>query len=368
MDDASDHASTPLYDFGNAYPDYSERYSGTQLNFVKACLCLEYLRGERALRDFLYDDFIRLFSHGYLDYVNGAGPAQQPLSAIEWFNLQTGPPLYTRQVMTNDNIDAALTFYEADVATIRGQVAQQQQEEEVEEEGEEEGGVEAIEAAVPEDLPELLPGEVQDSMETDAPQADAVEIGVVKSEASQQPGVRYEFTVFRPMSQPASPAHTPTATRLASTARRISKSVSKSASPMGSPIGRKLAATATPTARAVALAQSSASPVPLPIARRTASPRAAAAIAVASTAPSRHVGSPQLGSGLFFAQPPPPPSSMRSNAAPVVGSQYMEELARRPANESEEDVQRRRERMRAAMRRRAAAKALSVSSYAGSAA
>lgn len=137
-DNAEDERETPLDEFTAAYPGYNASQNGTQTNFLKACLCLEYLRGERALRDYLYDEFIRLFSHKYLDYVNDAGPDQEPLSAIEWFNIQGGQPVYTRQVVHNQNLDQVLDFYGDEVAIIRGQV-EQRDSEEVEETGEAQG-------------------------------------------------------------------------------------------------------------------------------------------------------------------------------------------------------------------------------------
>ncbi|XWW95250.1 hypothetical protein V2A60_003205 [Cordyceps javanica] len=127
LEDDEDCVSTPLAEFCGAYPEYCKSHSGTRLSFVKACLCLDYLRRERALRDYLYDEFIRLFSFEYLDYVNGAGPDQEPLSAIEWFNMQSGEPLYTRHIVKNDNLDRVLTFYEEEAVSIRSVYEQQKQ-------------------------------------------------------------------------------------------------------------------------------------------------------------------------------------------------------------------------------------------------
>ncbi|KAJ3493246.1 hypothetical protein NLG97_g4850 [Lecanicillium saksenae] len=187
MEESQDDGWTPLQEFKAAYPDFEDSYNGTQLNFVKACLCLEYLRGERALRDYLYDDFIRLFSFKYLDYVNDAGPDQEPLSAIEWFNIQSGRPLYNREVIKNSNVDQVLAFYEADVASIRGLVERHEAED------------------ANEDIPELLPEEVQDSMEVDAPKMEAVvaEVVVSNQEGSREEEMEdEEVEDERPMSQP----------------------------------------------------------------------------------------------------------------------------------------------------------------------
>ncbi len=193
---------TPLAEFSAAYPDYFESYNGTQLNFVKACLCLEYLRGERALRDFLYDDFIRLFSYKYLDYVNGAGPNQEPLSAIEWFNMQSGQPLYNAQVIKNDNLDHVLTFYERKVATIRSLVAQHEQDEIAK-------ATVVPKATEPEPAsptPVPLPDEAQEPMEVDEPETESTESAVTNDEVPAQDNILDERPIFPP--SPDSPSST----------------------------------------------------------------------------------------------------------------------------------------------------------------
>ncbi|KAJ6785634.1 hypothetical protein PWT90_09621 [Aphanocladium album] len=394
MEGSQDAAWTPLHEFGVAYPDYAQTYNGTQLNFVKACLCLEYLRGERALRDYLYDDFIRLFSFKYLDYVNNAGPDQEPLSAIEWFNIQSGRPLYNREIIKNSNIDQILMFYEAEVASIRGLVQQHEKEETAEE------------------IPVLLPEQVPDSMEVDVPKlgADVAEAIVANEEASEeedaaderpfsqpisqpisqpvspikalvegrssppsgpisqpisQPATPIKTFVERgspptrpicqPTSQPASPANAVVG-RVASASRRTFRPISPSRSPhKGSSAERRVNSAAKSMPPPTSQTASPRNPLP---AERRAVPRAAATIAGSVRSPQ--TWSPQAQGRIFSAAPP---SSIRSNTP--VGTQYLEELTRRQASTSEEARQR-RERMRAVMRKRASAGARSSSSKAGS--
>ncbi|PHH86675.1 hypothetical protein CDD83_9894 [Cordyceps sp. RAO-2017] len=52
----------PYEAFVTAYPDYATSHGGSVWNFVKACVCLDYLRRERLLRECLYDEFVRAFS------------------------------------------------------------------------------------------------------------------------------------------------------------------------------------------------------------------------------------------------------------------------------------------------------------------
>ncbi|KAG6041113.1 hypothetical protein E4U41_005984 [Claviceps citrina] len=105
--------------FKSAYPSYTTTHAGTLKNFVKAILCLEYLQSERALHEFLYDDFIRAFSSGYLHYVRNAGPGQEALPAIEWFNLRDGQPEFTQMIITKRNVKATLEEFPEEVSRAR---------------------------------------------------------------------------------------------------------------------------------------------------------------------------------------------------------------------------------------------------------
>lgn len=120
-------APTDLFSqFVSTYPDYASTHSGSLKNFVKACLCLEYLQSQRALRPCLYDDFIRLFSGAYLKYVMNAGPGQEPLPAIEWFSMQDAPPVFTKMIITRKNLESALGVYPEEVARARRFIAHEQ--------------------------------------------------------------------------------------------------------------------------------------------------------------------------------------------------------------------------------------------------
>lgn len=105
--------------FTHFYPTYVTTYSGNLTNFVKACLCLEHLEIERALREACYDDFVRAFSGGYLDYVRKAGPGQDPLPAIEWFNMLRGQLVFSGLVITKANLKIALQEHPEEVARAR---------------------------------------------------------------------------------------------------------------------------------------------------------------------------------------------------------------------------------------------------------
>lgn len=109
----------PFDQFQNVYSDYKTTYSGTLNKFIKACVCLEYLQRERALRECLYDEFIRSFSSGYLTYVAKAGANQEPLPAIEWFNIQRGPIIYGKMAITRDTLQHVLETHHVEVSKVR---------------------------------------------------------------------------------------------------------------------------------------------------------------------------------------------------------------------------------------------------------
>ncbi|KAK8149385.1 hypothetical protein G3M48_007206 [Beauveria asiatica] len=202
MEDGRNHTPTPLDEFAAAYPDYYESYSGTQRNFVKACLCLEYLRAERCLRDYLYDEFIRLFTYKYLDYVCNARPDQEPLPAVEWFNIQKGRPLYLGQIINNDNLKHVLEFYDEEVAAIRSLVVQSSEVETTES------------AASPRTTesdtasPTPLPEAAQDMMEVDtvAPETEIDPDDVVSRKMPAQDEVEHQRLISQPEPIPPSNA------------------------------------------------------------------------------------------------------------------------------------------------------------------
>ncbi|KAM4058701.1 hypothetical protein HRG_006347 [Hirsutella rhossiliensis] len=113
------HEMNPYRVFAAEYPDYVACHGGSLWNFVRACVCVDYLRRERMLRECLFDDFVRAFSVGYLQYVARAGPGQEPLPAIEWFNLLGGAPLYNRMVVSRKNLDAILAAFPEEVKKAR---------------------------------------------------------------------------------------------------------------------------------------------------------------------------------------------------------------------------------------------------------
>lgn len=131
----------PYRAFTATYPDYTTVHSGNLLSFIQACVYLRMLQEERRMREYLYDDFIRAWSSGFLPYVQNAGPGQEPLPAVEWFNMLKGPILFNRMCVNAGNIDMVLNAYPEEASRIKAILERSLQTEQS-----------------PEPEPELLPG------------------------------------------------------------------------------------------------------------------------------------------------------------------------------------------------------------------
>lgn len=105
--------------FTATYPSYEAEHSGSLWSFIRACVCLDYLRQTRSLRDYLWDEFIRVFSAGYYEYVN---TNTNPLPAIEWFNNLEGVPQFDSMVVKKGNIDTVLSLYKDTVEEAKGYI------------------------------------------------------------------------------------------------------------------------------------------------------------------------------------------------------------------------------------------------------
>ena len=108
---------TPYEEFKAAYPDYEESTRA----FIRACLAVEKLQCERALPEFLYDDFVRVHSTVYMDYYGEAQIRKynEVLKATQWYNENVKDMVYTRKVIRRDNLPAILKAHATAVRQIR---------------------------------------------------------------------------------------------------------------------------------------------------------------------------------------------------------------------------------------------------------
>lgn len=108
---------TPYEDFKAAYPDYEESTRA----FIRACLAVEKLECERALPEFLYDDFVRVHSTVYMDYYGEAQIRKynEVLKATQWYNENVKDMVYTKKIIRRDNLPAILKAHATAVRQIR---------------------------------------------------------------------------------------------------------------------------------------------------------------------------------------------------------------------------------------------------------
>lgn len=108
---------TPYEEFKAAYPDYEESTRA----FIRACLAVEKLELERALPEFLYDDFVRVHSTVYMDYYGEAQirKYKEVLKATQWYNENVKDLVYTKKIIRRDNLPAILKAHSNAVRQIR---------------------------------------------------------------------------------------------------------------------------------------------------------------------------------------------------------------------------------------------------------
>ncbi|RYO75953.1 hypothetical protein DL766_007728 [Monosporascus sp. MC13-8B] len=108
----------PFIEFSLKYPSYG----GSISDFVTACMYLQTLAEKHKLRPFLFDDFIRAWSEGYLPYVcecDESEPPTKAMTAIEWFNRIDEPPVFTKQVVMRPDLERIVDFYPEEALSAR---------------------------------------------------------------------------------------------------------------------------------------------------------------------------------------------------------------------------------------------------------
>ncbi|KAK4105704.1 hypothetical protein N658DRAFT_416512 [Parathielavia hyrcaniae] len=108
-------SQVPFTAFNLAYPDYQ----GSLKDFIRGILCILKLQKDKALTEFLYDDFVRVFSGEYLAYIKTVDRRQPALSAIQWYNENVSRPLYAKGVLTKDNVRDAVSQYPKELRAIQ---------------------------------------------------------------------------------------------------------------------------------------------------------------------------------------------------------------------------------------------------------
>ncbi len=77
---------------------------------------------KRALPEFLYDDFIRVFCGPYMDYVRKLDVDSPVVRMIHWYNENVPTPVYLRGIVTRKNIDSILARYSDEYRAIKREI------------------------------------------------------------------------------------------------------------------------------------------------------------------------------------------------------------------------------------------------------
>ena len=109
----------PFTAFKVAYPEFT----GSLGDFIRGVMVIMKLQKDSALPQFLYDDFIRVFSGEYLDYIKTLDENQQAIPALKWYNENVSQPLYTKRVLTKSNVKGVLERYPDKVRIIQQKAA-----------------------------------------------------------------------------------------------------------------------------------------------------------------------------------------------------------------------------------------------------
>lgn len=157
----SPNTRTPYEEFRAAYPDYQESAN----IFVNALLIVERLKRDWLLPEFLYDDFVRVFSTFYLQYISMSLviKADQVLTAVQWYNDNVREMQYRQKVITKSNIHDMVKAHATEVHKVRNSIG-------------------ASEHAVDEAAHEKLDEDLENEAEQDEQGVDAQESGEAELE------------------------------------------------------------------------------------------------------------------------------------------------------------------------------------------
>jgi len=89
-------------------------------DFIRGVLYIQNLRNLKMLPSFLYDDMMRVFCVSFMEYIATLGPHEKPLAALQWYNANVSSPVYTKGILTAENLDYVLDQYPNEVRTIQG--------------------------------------------------------------------------------------------------------------------------------------------------------------------------------------------------------------------------------------------------------
>ncbi|KAK0666135.1 hypothetical protein QBC41DRAFT_305493 [Cercophora samala] len=107
----------PYNVFKEAYPDYD----GSLGDFVRAVLSLIPLQKQNTIPQCILDDYVRVFSGDYLEYIAQLSEDQKPLTTWRWYCKYVPRPLYRKEVLSSDRLKDIRRRYPDKVCEIEAQ-------------------------------------------------------------------------------------------------------------------------------------------------------------------------------------------------------------------------------------------------------
>ncbi|KAK4193386.1 hypothetical protein QBC35DRAFT_481435 [Podospora australis] len=94
-------------------------YEGSLGDFVRGVISLAELQRQEALPEFLFDDYVRIFSHDYINYVASTKDGEKVLTALKWYIRFVKQPMFTKNILSGENIQEVLRIYSDKVEEIQ---------------------------------------------------------------------------------------------------------------------------------------------------------------------------------------------------------------------------------------------------------
>jgi hypothetical protein len=106
-------SQVPYTAFKLAYPDYQ----GSLLDFLRGVIVLRQIADDNVIAEFIYDDFVRVFSGEYLDYIRATSDSS-PLTCPKYYHKFVKRICYTSGLLTRECLHDVLDRYPDEVMTI----------------------------------------------------------------------------------------------------------------------------------------------------------------------------------------------------------------------------------------------------------
>ncbi|KAK4181049.1 hypothetical protein QBC36DRAFT_318901 [Triangularia setosa] len=107
----------PFNVFKETYPDYD----GSLGDFVRGVLSLIPLQKKKTVPQYILDDYIRVFSGDYLEYIEHLRDDQRPLTTWEWYCENVPRPIYMKGVLSSESLKDIRHRYPDKVVAIEAQ-------------------------------------------------------------------------------------------------------------------------------------------------------------------------------------------------------------------------------------------------------